>query len=75
MEILDNYITWREGNDCLITRAVALIRITYGSFIVTYTEDVFGGWTGNPITTTCESFHEYGEADAYYNKIYKEIAK
>ena len=75
MEILNNYIYEREGNDCLITDAITLIRITYRAYIVTHTKDVFGGWTGNPIETNCQSFHDYKEAKTYYNKLYKQIKK
>lgn len=73
MEILNNYITEREGNDCLITEVIMLIHITYRVYIVTYTKDVLGGWTGNPTETNCESFHDYDDAKTYYNKLYKQI--
>ncbi len=62
MEILDNYIIEREGNDCLITEAIAIIRITHRAYIVTYTREFLGGWTGNPIEANCRSFHSYDEA-------------
>ena len=34
MEILDNYITEREGNECLITEGIVLIRITNRAYYV-----------------------------------------
>lgn len=73
MEILDNYITEREGNDCLITEAIILIRITFRAYIVTYTRDVLGGWTGNPIEANSRSFHSYDEAKICYDKLYSTI--
>ena len=73
MEILDNYITEKEGNDCLITEAIILIRITPRAYIVTYTSDVFGGWTGNPIEVNGRSFRRYDEAKIYYDKLYNKI--
>lgn len=73
MEILDNYITEREGNECLITEGIVLIRITNRAYVVTYTRDVLGGWTNNPIEANSMSFHSYDEAKICYNKLYEQI--
>lgn len=73
MEILDNYITKREGNECLITEGIVLIRITNRAYVVTYTRDVLGGWTGNNIEANSRSFHSYDEAKICYNKLYEQI--
>lgn len=73
MEILDSYDTDRYGNDCLIAEHIALIRVTYGIYIVMHVTSVIGGWTGNPIETRYGNFHEYGEARAYYDELYEQI--
>ena len=73
MEILDSYITEREGNDCLITEAIVLLRITNRAYVVTYVRDVLGGWTGNPIESNSRSFHNYDEAKTCYDKLYNHI--
>ena len=73
MEILDNYITEREGNECLITEGIMLIRITNRAYVVTYTRDVLGGWTGNSIEANSRSFHSYDEAKVCYNKLYEQL--
>ena len=73
MEILDNYITEREGNDCLITEAITLICITDRAYVVTYIRDILGGWINNPIEANSRSFHSYDEAKMCYNKSYEQI--
>ena len=54
MEILDNKIVKRDGNECLLTDAIALIRINYDLYIVTHTSAVDCGLkdrsTKNPDT-------------------------
>ena len=47
MEILKQQIFKRDGNECLLTDAVALIRIDYDLYVVTHTSAVDGGWTGH----------------------------
>lgn len=73
MEILNSAIAEREGNDCLITEAIALLRITNRAYVVTYVRDVLGGWTGNPIESNSQSFHNYDEAKTCYDKLYQRI--
>lgn len=73
MEILDSYDTDRYGNDCLIAEYIALIRVTYGIYIVIHVTSVIGGWTGNPLETRYGNFREYGEARAYYDELYEHI--
>lgn len=62
MEIIKEYKNEREGNDCLITDYVCLVKLDYHLYTVVYTRSVYGGWTGNPITTKSESFKDYGDA-------------
>ena len=73
MEILNKYITKRDGNECLITEAIVLLRITDRAYVVTYVRDVLGGWTGNPIESNSQSFHSYDEAKECYDKLYRHI--
>ena len=73
MQILASYKDDRQGNDCLIMEAIALIRVTYGLYIVTHTTQVIGSWTGNPVETRCENFDSHEEAKAYFNELYEQI--
>lgn len=73
MDILNEHMVTKDGNDCLITDAVALIRVTDDAYIVTFTEAVRGGWTGNPTTTTCESFRNYNDAKNHFSKVVKKV--
>lgn len=73
MEILDSYNTDRYGSDCLIAEHIALIRVTYGIYIVIHVTNVVGGWTGNPVEIRHENFNEYSEAREYYDKLYERI--
>ena len=67
MEILNKKIVKREGNDCLLIDAVALISITYDLYIVTHTSAVDGGWTGHKGETHCETFRDMSSAVSCYN--------
>ena len=73
MEILNSAIAEREGNDCLITEAIVLLRITNRAYVVTYVRDVLGGWTGNPIESNIQSFHSYDKAKTCYDTLYNRI--
>ena len=73
MEILDSYNTDRYGNDCLIIEHIALIRVTYGLYIVIHVTSIIGSWTGNPVETRYGNFREYSEARAYYDELYEQI--
>ena len=73
MEILNSHITKREGNDCLITEEIVLLRITNGAYVVTYVVDILGGWTDNPIEARSRGFHHYDEAKAHYDELYNHI--
>ena len=67
MEILNNKIVKRDGNECLLTDAIALIRINYDLYIVTHTSAVDGGWTGHLGETHCETFRDMSSAVSCYN--------
>ena len=73
MEILNNYHIEREGNECLIIDSIALIRVTYSFYIVIYTTQVIGGWTGNPLETNYKNFSSYENAREYYNELYTQL--
>lgn len=73
MEILDKYNVGKEGNDCLIIESIALIRVTYGFYIVIHATEVIGSWTNHPIETKYGNFHSYNEAKIYYNELYERI--
>lgn len=67
MEILDKKIVKRDGNECILTYAVALIRITYDLYIVTHTSAVDGGWTGHLGETNSYTFRDMSSAVSCYN--------
>lgn len=67
MEILDKKIVKRYGSECLLTDAVALIRISYDLYVVTHTSAVDGGWTGHPCETNCQTFRDMNSAVSCYN--------
>lgn len=73
MEILNNKIVKRDGNDCLITEAIALIRITYDLYIVTHTDAVDGSWTGNEGATNSYTFRDMSSAVSRYNDLCKKV--
>ena len=73
MEILKQQIFKRDGNDCLLTDALALIRITYDLYIVTYTSAVDGGWTGHLGETSSYTFRDMTPAIDTYNKLCKTV--
>ena len=67
MEILNQQIFKRDGNECLLTDAIALIRITYDLYVVTHTSAVDGGWTGHQGETHCNTFRDMSSAVSCYN--------
>lgn len=73
MEILNKKIVKRDGNECLLTDAVALIRITYDLYIVTYTSAVDGGWTGHLGETSSYTFRDMTSAINKYNELCKTV--
>lgn len=73
MEVLHSYQTDREGNDCLIIEAIALIRVTSGFYIVIHATQVMGSWTGDPVETKHWNFYSYNEAKTYFNELYEQI--
>lgn len=73
MEILKQQIFKRDGNDCLLTDAIALIRITYDLYIITYISAVDGGWTGYLGETNSYTFREMKPAVDMYNKLCKTV--
>ena len=73
MEILKEYKYTREGNDCLITDYVCLIKLDECLYTVVHTESVYGGWTGNPITTKSEAFKYYDDVLDYMTKLIRKI--
>ena len=73
MEILKQQIFKRDGNECLLTDAIALIKITYDLYIVTYTSAVDGGWTGNLGETNSYTFRDIKPAVDMYKKLCKTV--
>ena len=73
MEILKQQIFKRDGNDCLLTDAIALIKITYDLYIVTYTSAVDGGWTGHLGQTNSYTFRDMKSAVDMYTKLCKTV--
>lgn len=67
MEILKQQIFKRDGNDCLLTDAIALIKITCDLYIVTHTSAVDGGWTGHLGETNSYTFRDMSSAVNCYN--------
>lgn len=65
MEIIKEYKSERQGNECLITNYVCLIKLDNNLYTVVHTESVCGGWTGNPVATKCETFRDYDNAIKY----------
>lgn len=73
MEILKECKYTREGNDCLITDYVCLIKLNHHLYTVVHTNEVYGSWTGNPITTKSEAFKDYDDALNYMTKLIRKI--
>ena len=73
MEILKECKYTREGNECLIIDYVCLIKVNHNLYTVVHTNSVYGGWTGNPITTKSEAFKDYDEALNYMTTLIKKI--
>lgn len=73
MEILNNIEVKKEGNDCLITEAVALIRINYDLYVVIHTDAVDGSWTGNPCDTYTYTFRDFSSAISRYNELCEKV--
>lgn len=73
MEVLKQHIFKRDGNECLLTDAIALIKITYDLYIVTHTSAVDGGWTGQLGETRCETFRDMNSAVSCYNTWCKKV--
>ena len=69
MEIVKKYKYGREGNDCWINDYVYLIHIDSNLYVVCHTDTVCGSWTGNPKTTTSETFDDYYKALDYYDDL------
>lgn len=62
MEIIKEYKSERQGNECLITNYVCLIKLDNNLYTVIHTESVCGGWTDNPVTTNCTTLKDYDES-------------
>ena len=75
MEILKEFKNTHEGNDCLITEYVNLIKLNRDLYIVTFTKDVLGSWTGNPKTSQIETFTDYDKAFGYMDSLVKEVIR
>ena len=73
MEILNHIEVKKDGNDCLITEVVALIRLNYSLYIVTYTQSVWGSWTGNPCDTNTYTFRDISSATNRYNELCEKV--
>ncbi len=73
MEVLKECKYTKEGNDCLIKDYVCLIKLDYHLYAVVHTNEVCGGWTGNPIITKSEAFKDYDDALDYMTKLIREI--
>ncbi len=73
MEILKEFKNTHVGNDCLITEYINLIKLDQNLFIVTFTEDILGSWTGNPKTSQVETFTDYDKAFSYMDSLIKRI--
>lgn len=73
MEILNNKIVKRDGNECLLTDVIALIRITYDLYIVTHTNAVDGGWTGHLGETNSYTFRDISSATNRYNELCEKV--
>ena len=75
MEILKEFKNTHEGNDCLITEYVSLIKLDQNLFIVTFTEDVLGSWTGSPKTSNVDTFTNYYKALNFMNSSIKKVIR
>ena len=75
MEILKECKNTHEGNDCLITEYISLIKLDQNLFIVTFTEDVLGSWTGNPKTSQVDTFTNYYKALNFMNSLIKKVIR
>ena len=73
MEILNNKIVKRDGNECLLTDAIALIRINYDLYVVTHTSAVDGGWTGHLGETNTHTFRNMNSAVSCYNNLCEDL--
>lgn len=73
MEILDKKIVKKDGNECLITEVVTLIRLEYDLYIVTYTQSVWGSWTGNPCDTDAYTFRDMTSAVNRYSQLCERV--
>jgi hypothetical protein len=75
MEILKEFKNAHEGNDCLITEYISLIKLDQNLFIVTFTEDIFGSWTGSPKTSNVDTFINYYKALNFMNFLIKKVIR
>ena len=73
MKILKEYSKESMGNDCWINQYACLIQLDFDLYIVTYTDSVTGSWTGNPKTTSAETFTDYNSASKYMQDIINKI--
>ena len=73
MEILNHIEVKKDGNECLITDVVALIRISYNLYLVTHTNAVEGSWTGNPCDTNTYTFRDFNSAVSRYNELCEKV--
>ena len=73
MEILNHFEVKKDGNECLITDVVALIRINHDLYIVTHTDSVWGSWTGNPCDTDAYTFRDFSSAISCYNELCEKV--
>lgn len=73
MEIIKEYKKEREGNECLIADYVCLIKLDCRLYAVLHTNSVYGGWTGNPITTESKSFVDCEKAAEHMTQLIEKI--
>ena len=62
MQIISEYKTDRQGNDCWITDYICLVELDRNLFLLTFTERVQGTWTGDVKTTKTSIYTDYHEA-------------
>lgn len=72
MDIIETYSTTKDGNDCLISKDIALAIINDEHVVIESTK--YSGWQGKDINTTihCNDY-SYIEAKDLYNKLIKDI--
>ena len=73
VKILKEKSTDKMGNDCMIYSNVVLLEFSNSHFVVLSTEQAYGGWTDNAISTSEWSFKTRDEAYAKYNQVERTI--